>query len=138
DAVGKAGVVVDAFGDPGISAEGAAFDDQRVDTFAGGVDRCRKPCRPAADDDEVVEGALRPELEPELVRQLVVAGFKQVAAIREDDRRDRAAAVLELFDEAACGFVLVDVDPLIVDPLFAEELLRTAAVSAPWRSVHQD
>src|SRR5437867_11718374 len=62
DALGETGVVVDALGDPGVSAERAFLDHEAVDALASGVDGGGEAGGSAADDDQVVEGALRLEL----------------------------------------------------------------------------
>src|SRR5205807_1896956 len=136
DPLGEAGVVVDALGDPGLAAEPATVEDDGVDPLPGGVDGRGETGGATADDGQVVEGALGLEGQAQPPRQLLVAGVDQgVAALREDDGGDGAAALLQLLDGAQALGLLVDVHPLVGDALLGEELLGTPAVGAPGRPV---
>ena len=86
DALREAGIVVDPVGRAGLAAEGAPLDHERVHPFPGRVDRRRQAGRPTAEDQDVVDGPLRVELEAELPGQLRVGRLEQVAAVGEDDR----------------------------------------------------
>ena len=138
DAVGEPRVVVDALGDAGLAAEPAALDDHRVDALSRRVDRRREPGGAAADDREVVAGALGLEGETELARQLLIGGLDEDVGAVEDDRRDRPPALLQLLDVPQPVGVLVDVDPVVRDALLGEESLRALAVRTPRRAVDRD
>ena len=54
DAAGKAEIVLDARGRPGLAAGRLALDDDRAQSFGCTVDRRREAGRPATDDRDVV------------------------------------------------------------------------------------
>jgi len=54
DAIGEAGHVVQLFRGGGLSAECGAFNDQRFNRFASGVEGGGEAGRATANDDEVV------------------------------------------------------------------------------------
>lgn len=60
----KSRVVVDAISHTGLTAHGAAVDDDGVDAFARGVDGGRQTGGAAADDGEIVGLAVGLDLEP--------------------------------------------------------------------------
>src|SRR5215216_4794919 len=66
DALGEPGVVVEAFGHAGLTAEALAVDHQGLQVLAGRVDRGRETGRPAAHDDQVVDMHHRHALEADL------------------------------------------------------------------------
>src|ERR1019366_767536 len=136
--LGEPGVVVDALRDAGLTAETAALDHHRVDALAGRVDGRGEPRRAATDDCQVVAAAFGLEREPELAGELVVGGLDEHVGAVEDDCGNRASAVLQLLDVLQGGSVLIDVDPVVGDPLFGEESLRALAVRAPRSAVDGD
>src|SRR2546427_748464 len=83
--------------------------------------------RYSANDDEVVGAVLRHGREPELRRELRVRRLDEDRAVLEDDRGDDCLAVVMVFDELPRFLVLLDVDPLVLDLLIAEESLRPLA-----------
>src|SRR6266487_5846537 len=58
DAFGEAGVVVQAFGDTGLSSQDTALDDQDVKAVTCGINSGCKGGGAATDDDEVIKLAL--------------------------------------------------------------------------------
>src|ERR1039457_117405 len=138
DALWKSGVVVDPLGDTGLATEPAALDHDGIDAFSRGIDRGGEPGRTAADDREVVATALGLEGQPELARQLLVGRVDEHFRAAEDDRWNRAPALLQFLDVLQAGGILVDVDPVIRDPLFRQKSLCAFAVGAPRRAVDGD
>ncbi len=138
DALGEAGVVVDPLRRTRLPAKRAPLDDERLHPLASRVDGGRETCGPATEDDHVVGHPLGHELQAELRGKLRVRRLEQVGAIVEDDRRNRAPAVLELLHVATARLVCVDVDPAEHDPLLGEERLAAAAIGAPRRPVDGD
>ena len=138
DALREAGIVVDTLGGASLSPQRALLDDQGVDALTSAVDGRRQAGRTPADDDQVIERALRLEAKPQLLGQLIVAGLHQEGAFREDDGRDDLLAIVLPTNEVSRCLVLIDVDPLIGDAHLTQELLGAAAIGAPGRSVHLD
>src|SRR6185436_452814 len=64
DPGGKAEVVLDPAGRPGLAPERRALDDERVEPFGGAVDRGREARRTGTDDQQV-DLLTRRELEPD-------------------------------------------------------------------------
>ena len=138
DALREPRVVVDALGDARLAAEPAALDHHGVDAFSRRVDGGGETRRAAADDRQVVAAALGLEGEPELVRELLIGRIDEHVGRVEDDRRNRAPALLQLLDVLQAGGVLVDVDPVVGDALLGEESLRALAIGAPRGAVDGD
>ena len=138
DALGEPGVVVEALGDPGLAAEGRSLDDEGAGVLPGGVDAGRQSRRAATDDDHVVVAVHRGAAEAELLRQLLVRGLRQEAAVREHDRRDDLLAVVHPLDDLRGLGVLLEVDVGERDALLGQEGLRPPAVGAPRRAVQDD
>src|SRR5439155_13703698 len=101
-------------------------------------ERGRQAGRTTADDDEIVVFHLGYRGQAELGRELGVARLDQRAPVFEEDRRDDPLAAVHLLDEREAIRVLLDVDPVVVDPLLAEELLGALTVAAPRRAVDGD
>src|SRR5207248_9292901 len=135
DPLREARVVLDPLGDPGLAAQAALVDHDRVDALAGGVDGGGQPGRSAADDHQVVAGPVGDQAQAELGRQLVVTGLDRVAAVGEGDRRDRPAAILQSLNAGETVRILVDINPFERYPVLREKLLRALAVGAPRSAV---
>ena len=92
DSGGKAEVVLDSSGRPGLASERGALDDERVEPFGGAVDRGCEACRTGADDQQVDLFARR-ELQPDAERAQHLAGAwaVQLASAGEAHERQRAA-----------------------------------------------
>ena len=135
DALGEAGVVVDVLRDRGVPAQRTGVEDDGFHSFACGIERRRETRRAPSHDHDVIEPARRLDLELEPSRELTVGWVDDVAAVGEDDRRDRATAVLELLERSDGVGVAIDVDVDEVDPVRLEELLRAPARRAPGRAV---
>lgn len=58
-----------------MPAEAAALHDEHVETLARPVHGCSQPSGPAADDHEIVEGAVWASLESQLGCQLGIRGL---------------------------------------------------------------
>ena len=92
DPGGKAEVVLDPAGRPGLAAERGALDDQRVEPFGGAVDGGGEACRAGADDQQV-DLLARCELEPDPERAQHLAGgwAVQLSSAGQPHERQRAA-----------------------------------------------
>ena len=132
DTVGEAREVIEPLGHTRLPAEAALLDHQHVEAFARRVQGRRQAGRPAADADQIVVAHARVGLQSQLRGQLGVAGLDQytVVVVKEDGRDDTLALVDHL-DQRQAGGILLDVHPLVVHALFAQELLGALAVFAP-------
>src|ERR1039457_4886590 len=110
-------VVVDPLGNASLTAQPAALDHDGVDALTCGIDCGGEPGGAATDDREVVAPALGLEREPELARQLLVGRLDEHVGPVKDDRRNRAASLLQLLDVLQGGGIVVDVHPLVGDAL---------------------
>ena len=92
DPGGKAEVVLDPAGRPGLAAERGALDDQRVEPFGGAVDRGREAGRAGAHDQQV-DLLARCELEPdpESAQHLAGGWTVQLSSAGQSHERQRAA-----------------------------------------------
>jgi len=138
DALREAGIVVEAFGHAGLSAQTLAVDDEGLEVLAGCVDRRREACRASTDDDQVVDVHHGHPLEPDLLGQLLVGGLGQEGLVREDDRGDDVVPVVPGLDDVDAVGILLDVVPFERDTLVAQEALGPSAVRAPACPVHPD
>src|SRR6185312_14341510 len=134
----ESGEVVEALRDTGLAADAAAFNNQRLDALARRVERRGQAGRTAANNDEVVELALRRGLKPEFCCQLGVRRFHEVAAVAEHDRRDDVLAIVDALNEGESFGIAVHIDELVSDALFAKELLAALAVAAPVGAVEHN
>src|SRR5262249_45689252 len=103
-----------------------------------GVDRRGQSGRSAAHDHQVVAGPLGGQPEAELGGELIVARLDQVGTVRESDRGDGTATVLQPLDVGQTVRIEVDIHPFVWHPVFGEKLLGPLAVWAPWGAVHHD
>ena len=81
--------------------------------------------------DEVVHWLRGDTRKTELVGELVVSGFGQVRSVGEHDRRNDAAASIELFEQGGRFGVSVEVNPFVSNTLLVQERLGTPTVRAP-------
>ena len=90
DSGGKAEVVLDPTGRPGLAAERGALDDQRVEPFGGAVDRGGEARRAGADDQQV-DLLARCELEPdpETAQHLAGGWTVQLSSAGQSHQRHR-------------------------------------------------
>src|SRR5206468_4354617 len=77
DPGGKAEVVLDPAGRPGLAAERGALDDEGVEPFGGAVNGSRETCRTGADNQQV-DPLARGELEPDPESAEHLAGARTV------------------------------------------------------------
>src|ERR1019366_7191975 len=112
---------------------------QELDLVATGLgDEALGEGDAATDDREVVAPALGLEREPELARQLLVGRLDEHVGPVKDDRRNRAASLLQLLDVLQGGGIVVDVHPLVGDALLRQESFRALAIGAPGSAVDGD
>ena len=139
DALGEAGVVVDALGGSGLAADTTALDDQGVHALAGGVDGGGQSGGSGADDDEIVVGTAGPGVDVQTGGQLGVAGLSQDGtAVVEYDGGDDLTATVELSDGNLGRRLLFDVHPTVGNAVFGKELLGASAIGAPQCAVDGD
>ena len=139
DALRESRVVVDALGDARLAAQPAALDHDGVDALARRVDRGGEARRSAADDRQVVAATLGLEREPELAAR--APRWSARRARRSRRRRSSGSTGRPFCNSSTCcsaGCVLVDVDPVVFDPLLGEKSLRPLAVRAPRGAVDGD
>ncbi len=83
DAIGKAGIVLDAVGDAGLAAEAAFLDDDCIEAFSAGVDAGGEPGGAPADDGYVVERQRSLQVESEFLGELFIRWFDEHGAVSE-------------------------------------------------------
>src|SRR5829696_9975844 len=87
----EAEVVLDPRAHPGLTAWRLPFDEDGVQTLRGAVDGRGQPSRTAADDYQIVEGAGRLGLQPNLVGDLPDRWRFQTRAVAEYQQRQMGA-----------------------------------------------
>ena len=88
NAGGKSQIIFDPHAAAGLAARRRAFQDDRVQSFGGAIDRGGQPRRSRADDGEIVNHLFHRPADADLLGQLAVRGVAQKQHARAgDDRR---------------------------------------------------
>ena len=133
----EAEVVLDPRALAGLAAGRLALDQRRPQPFRRAVDRGRKPGRPAADDDEVVELELRPPPHAGPLGEVGHARAVQHAAVGEQDERQRRVAVGGR--EQPPGLVVaLDVEPAVRHLVAGQEVAGVVRLARPAVADHLD
>ena len=138
DAARKAQVVLDHRAGSGLAARRVLLDQQGVQPLGRRVHGVREPRRPAADDDDVVEGKGRRGMEAGLRRQLGVARGDHAAPVREQHDRQARRLPCDRREQLAALRVLLDVDPLVGHLVAGQELASREALRGPARAEDAD
>ena len=110
------------------------LEQQRLEALRGAVDGGGQASRPAADDDEVVEGLLGAGAEADPLGDLDVGRLRQGRAVGEDDHRQASAGgalAAHRLDQTAALLVGLDVEPAVGDLVARQELADLVGTGRP-------
>ena len=135
DAGGKAEVVLDLRARAGLAAGGDAFEDDRLQSLRGAVDRGGEPGRAGADDGEVEHRVVVEVLgDAERVGELGERRVAQRPMPRQHDHRQLGRGQREALEEAAGIGVLLGVEQAQRVGVAVQELLQAQGVGAVRRT----
>jgi hypothetical protein len=135
NAIGEAGIVVDAVADACLPAKGAGFHHDGVDALPGGIDPGGQAGRATPGDDQVIGGSLCLKTEAETARQRLVAGVHVVVVVVIHHRWYDLAAALKLLEALDGLRVLIDIDVGVGDPVSGQKPFYAFAMWAPGGAV---
>ena len=111
ESFGKSQVVLDHRAQPSLPTRRHSLDHNGGESLARPVDSGRQTRRTTAHDHEIVERALRPDLEPDLFGNLRIARLRQHGTVWESDERQPRCDAAVLLQETARFLIPLDVEP---------------------------